>query len=96
MHMLVRECGNLLKWMEEQKNTAQGKPEDEKKVYGEMIAEYQKVLLRSQQRLSEQNFQKYLEVRRARHAVKTGMEQTIPDDILYTWMVQNLCDLEVE
>lgn len=94
MDILIKECGNLLKWLEEQRTSAQSQPVDEKRIYRNMIAEYEKVLLKLEQRLSRQDVKTYLEVRRAKHAVKTGMEQTIPTDVLYAWMVQNLCDLE--
>lgn len=92
--MLVKECGNLLEKLEEQKNTAQKKLGDEEQIYAIMIGEYQRELLRLEEAFKIQDSRKYLEIRRARYAVEKGMEKTIPADVLYAWMVQNLCDLE--
>ncbi|BDF32896.1 hypothetical protein CE91St62_09620 [Lachnospiraceae bacterium] len=94
MNTMVKECGELLKRLENQKQAAQEKPEEEIQIYAAMIAEYQKVMLRLEQSFIGQDARKYLEIRRARHAVIQGHEKTVPTDILYSWMVENICDLE--
>ena len=94
MNTMVKECGELLRWLESQRQAVRGKPEEEIQSYAAMIAEYQIVMLKLEQAFIGQDARRYLEIRRARHAVAQGHEQTIPTDILYSWMVENVCDLE--
>lgn len=96
MNTMVKECGELLKWMENQKQAVQEKPEGKMQIYAAMIAEYQSVMLRLEQSFIGQDARRYLEIRRARYAVKQGLEKVISADILYSWMVENICDLEAE
>ena len=95
MNIIVKECGGLLKWLENQRQAVKEKPEEEIPIYAAMIAEYQQVMLGLEQAFIRQDARKYLEIRRARYAVAQGQEKTIPKDILYSWMVENVCDLEV-
>lgn len=94
MCMIVKKCGDLLEWIEKQKNIARRKPEEDKQIYANIIDVYQRELLKLEFACKSQGWEKYLEIRRARYAVERGMEKVIPADILYAWMVQNLCDLE--
>lgn len=94
MNTMVKECGELLKWLERQKQTVQERPEEEMQIYAAMITEYQSVMLRLEQSFIGQDSRRYLEIRRARYAVKQGLEKVIPAGILYSWMVENICDLE--
>ena len=94
MNTMVKECGELLRWLESQRQAVREKPEEEIQSYAAMIAEYQNVMLRLEQAFIRRDARKYLEIRRARCAVAQGHERTIPTDILYSWMVENVCDLE--
>lgn len=94
MSMIVKECGELLKWIDEQRQAAKQCPDREKRICASMITEYQDVMLRMERSLVKQDIRKYLEVRRARYAVAKGFEEIVPIDILYPWLVENICDLE--
>ena len=94
MFIIVKECGEFLKRLEEQRQAAEKRPEKEKRICAAMITEYQDVMLRMEQLFAKQDLRKYLEIRRARYAVEKGFEQIIPIDILYPWMVENICGLE--
>lgn len=94
MNTIVKECGELLKWMEMQKHEAEKRPDKEKEIYAAMITEYQAVVLKMEQSFLKQDIRKYLELRRARYAISKGMEESVPIDILYHWLIENICDLE--
>lgn len=94
MCMIIKACGDLLKWMEDQNNIARRKQKEDKQIYANIIDEYQRQLLSLEFTCKTKDWEKYLVVRRARYAVEKGMEKFIPVDILYAWMVQNICDLE--
>ncbi len=94
MAVIVKECGELLKWMDEQRQAAEKQPDREKRICADMITEYQDVMLRMEQSFVKRDIRKYLEIRRARYAVAKGFEQIVPMDILYHWLVENICDLE--
>lgn len=94
MNAIVKECGALLKRLEEQRQAAKRQPDEEKKIYAAMITEYQDVMLRMEQSFLECDIRKYLEIRRARYAVAEGLEEFVPIDILHRWLVENICDLE--
>lgn len=96
MSEMIKECGDLLKWLESQRQASLEKTEEEILIYASMIAEYQRVLLRLEQYFVNQDIRRYLKIRRARYAVKQGLEKNVPADILYPWMVENICDLEIE
>ncbi len=94
MITIVRECGELLKRMDKQKQVAERWPDREQKIGAAMITEYQNMMLRMEQSFGKQDIRKYLEIRRARYAVAKGFEKLVPIDILYLWLVENVCDLE--
>lgn len=94
MITIVKECGDLLKRMDEQRQEAKKRPDREKRICAAMITEYQDVMLRMEQSFVKQDIRKYLEIRRARYAVAKGFEEIVPIDILYPWLVENICDLE--
>jgi len=96
MSAVVKECGELLVWLEKQKQTVKKRPEDETQIYAAMIAEYQRVMIRLEQSFIKQDVRRYLEIRRARYAVKQGFERIVPADILFPWIVENVCVLEAE
>ena len=66
----------------------------EKQIYADMITEYQEVMLRMEKSFGKQDIRRYLEIRRARYAVAKGFEKVVPIEILYHWLVENICDLE--
>lgn len=94
MNAIVKECGELLKQMKEQKKEAEMQPEKEKMICDDMIAQYQAVMLRMEQIFMKQDIRKYLQIRRARFAVCEELEEIVPFDILYLWLVENVCSLE--
>lgn len=94
MNTIVNVCGELLKWMEEQRKVLEKKPEEKTQICAVMIEEYRKNLWGLEQYFEKQELRRYLEIRRARYAVEAGMEQIIPAEVLYPWMVENICDLE--
>lgn len=94
MTTIVKECGELLKRMDKQKQAAEKWPDREKQIYADMITEYQEVMLRMEKSFGKQDIRRYLEIRRARYAVAKGFEKVVPMDILYHWLVENICDLE--
>ncbi|MBS4981414.1 MAG: hypothetical protein KHZ72_08745 [Lachnospiraceae bacterium] len=94
MRIMVKVCGELLKWMEEQRQILEKKPDEKTQICAGMIEEYRKDLWRLEQSFEKQELRSYLEIRRARYAVEEGMEQVIPVELLYSWMVENICDLE--
>jgi len=94
MNVMLKECGELLKWLEEERRIVQKGPKEEIQIYTAMIREYQKVMLKMEQIFMKQDVRKYLAIRRARHAVKQGFANVVPVDILYSWLVENVCDLE--
>lgn len=94
MTTIVKECGQLLKRMEEQRQEAEKCPDQKMQICAAMITEYQDVMLRMEQYFVKRDIRKYLEIRRARHAVAKGFEQIVPMDILYPWLVENICGLE--
>lgn len=96
MSAVVKECGELLEWLEKQKQAVRKRPEEETQIYAVMIAEYQRVMLKLEKSSVKQDVRRYLEVRRARYAVKQGFERIVPADILFPWMVENVCNLEAE
>ncbi len=91
---IVKECGELLKRMDKQKQAAEKWPDREKQIYADMITEYQEVMLRMEKSFGKQDIRRYLEIRRARYAVAKGFEKVVPIEILYHWLVENICDLE--
>jgi hypothetical protein len=94
MMTIVKECGELLKRMDKQKQAAEKWPDREKQIYADMITEYQEVMLRMEKSFGKQDIRRYLEIRRARYAVAKGFEKVVPIEILYHWLVENICDLE--
>lgn len=94
MDKFVEECGELLKRIEVHRQEAQRRPDQEKGICADMITEYQDVMLQMERCFLKKDIRKYLEIRRARYAVAKGFEQIIPIEILYPWMVENICDLE--
>ena len=94
MNMIVKECGKLLNRIEEQRQAAKNQPDREKKICAAMITEYQDVMLRMEQSFVKRDLRKYLEIRRARCAVTEGLEELVPVDMLYFWLIENICDLE--
>ena len=93
--IVLIECGKLLNYLERQKHMAQRKPEEKILIFSEVITEYQKVLLRLERMCVGRDVRRYLKIRRARHAVKQGMEKEIVLDVLYSWLVENVCDVEI-
>lgn len=91
---IVKECGELLKRMDKQKQAAEKWPDREKQIYADMITEYQEVMLRMEKSFGKQDIRRYLEIRGARYAVAKGFEKVVPIEILYHWLVENICDLE--
>ena len=55
MNAIVKECGALLKRLEEQRQAAKRQPDEEKKIYAAMITEYQDVMLRMEQSFLERD-----------------------------------------
>ncbi len=94
MNTIVKECGELLMRIEEKRQAAEKQPDKEKRIYAAMITEYQDVMLKMEESFIKRDIRKYLEIRRARYAVTKGLEQIVPVDILYLWLVENICDLE--
>jgi len=96
MNIMIAECGALLKYLEKQKEIIQQRPEEKMLILSEMITEYQTVLLRLEEIFIERDARKYLEIRRARYAIRHGLEKVVAIDILYDWLVENVCNLEVD
>lgn len=96
MGMVVKECGELLKRMEEKREEAKRRPEEERAICAAMLADYQEVMLKMEKFFLAQDIRKYLQVRRARAAASKELEEIVPFDILYLWLVENVCNLEAE
>ena len=106
--LINRECGALLKRMAIEWEAANrySHLENQNREVGEycrlvkknassrIISEYISTLQNLEHQCESSYPQQYLFVRRARCAVIESMTENIEPEILYQWMVQNICDIE--
>lgn len=92
--MIRQECGRLLARMHEQWCRADRTEVSGGELLPEMIRNYKRTLKQLERAYGGQDENTYLVIRRARFAVDRRMADCIASEILYGWMVQNLCELE--
>lgn len=106
--LITRECGALLRRMAIEWEAANRYSHlgSQNRVVGEyihlvkknagsrIISEYISTLQKLEHQCEKSYPQQYLFIRRARCAVIESMTEDIEPQVLYQWMVQNICDIE--
>lgn len=106
--LITRESGVLLKsmaieWEAANRNSYLGSQDRvvgddihlaKKNSISRIISNYISILQDLEHQCENRYLQQYLFIRRARCAVTDRMTENIEPEVLYQWMVQNMCDIE--